>query len=59
MGLVGMIFAIPLTAVIYTLLRDLSREKEVRQTPIPVIEEAEEETEAEEEKKEDESETDQ
>lgn len=59
LGLVGMIFAIPLTAVIYTLLRDLSREKEVRQTPIPVIEEAEEETEAEEEKKEDESETDQ
>ena len=59
LGLVGMIFAIPLTAVIYTLLRDLSREKEVRQTPIPVIEEADEETEAEEEKKEDESETDQ
>ncbi len=59
LGLVGMIFAIPLTAVIYTLLRDLSREKEVRQTPIPVIEEAGEETEAEEEKKEDESETDQ
>lgn len=59
LGLVGMIFAIPLTAVIYTLLRDLSREKEVRQTSIPVIEEAEEETEAEEEKKEDESETDQ
>lgn len=59
LGLVGMIFAIPLTAVIYTLLRDLSREKEVRQTPIPVIEEAEEETEAEEEKKEDESENDQ
>ena len=59
LGLVGMIFAIPLTAVIYTLLRDLSREKEVRQTPIPVIEEDEEETEAEEEKKEDESETDQ
>lgn len=59
LGLVGMIFAIPLTAVIYTLLRDLSREKEVRQTAIPVIEEAEEETEAEEEKKEDESETDQ
>lgn len=59
LGLVGMIFAIPLTAVIYTLLRDLSREKEVRQTSIPVIEETEEETEAEEEKKEDESETDQ
>lgn len=59
LGLVGMIFAIPLTAVIYTLLRDLAREKEARQIPVPVAEESEEETEAEEEKKEDESETDQ
>lgn len=31
LGVVGMIFAIPLTAVIYTILRDMSREKEARE----------------------------
>ena len=51
-GVFGMIFAIPLTAVIYTLLRDMSNEKEAQN--IPVLEEVE----TVEEIKEDESETD-
>ena len=52
---VGMIFAIPLTAVIYTLLRDLSREKEAKRMPVPVEESTEDEQEMQEELKEDES----
>ena len=52
-GVFGMIFAIPLTAVIYTLLRDMANAKEERNKPIPV-----EEAETVEEIKEDESETD-
>lgn len=61
LGVVGMIFAIPLTAVIYTLLRDMSREKEVKKIPVPeaeAIEEADETGKAAKEKNEDESETD-
>lgn len=57
LGVVGMIFAIPLTAVIYTLLRDLSLEKETRKIPSKV-EEDNEEIETMEEIKEDESESD-
>ena len=52
-GVFGMIFAIPLTAVIYTLLRDMANAKEEKNKPIPV-----EEVETVEEMKEDESETD-
>ena len=52
-GVFGMIFAIPLTAVIYTLLRDMANAKEERNKPIPV-----EEAKTVEEIKEDESETD-
>lgn len=59
LGLVGMIFAIPLTAVIYTLLRDLSRDKETKMKPVPVVEEPEKETGEQEEKAEDESGTEQ
>ncbi len=61
LGIIGMIFAIPLTAVIYTLLRDMSREKEAKNMPQPVIKKAQEENETVEEAeeiKEDESETD-
>ena len=58
LGVVGMIFAIPLTAVIYTLLRDLSREKEAKRMPVPVEESTEDEQEMQEELKEDESKTD-
>ena len=36
LGVVGMIFAIPLTAVIYTLLRDMSMEKEAKKIAISV-----------------------
>lgn len=53
-GVFGMIFAIPMTAVIYTILRDMAREKEERNRPLPIevptveetetIEEPEEET---------------
>ena len=52
-GVFGMIFAIPLTAVIYTLLRDMANAKEEKNKPMPV-----EEVETVEEMKEDESETD-
>ena len=61
LGIIGMIFAIPLTAVIYTLLRDMSREKEAMNMQQPVAKKEQEENEAVEEAeeiKEDESETD-
>lgn len=59
LGVVGMIFGIPLTAVIYTLLRDMSKEKEAKKIPSPVTDTEDDETkENEEEIKEDESETD-
>ena len=35
-GVFGMIFAIPLTAVIYTLLRDMANAKEEKNKPMPV-----------------------
>lgn len=60
-GILGMIFAIPLTAVIYTLLRDMSIEKEAKKMPQPVVQKAQEEVEKAEETeeiKDDESETD-
>lgn len=60
-GVVGMIFAIPLTAVIYTLLRDMSREKEAKKISVSVaetIEKTDKAGEKAEEKKEDESEVD-
>lgn len=59
LGVVGMIFAIPLTAVIYTLLRDMSKEKEAKRIPAPAPEETADEQENQEEIKEDESEADQ
>lgn len=55
LGIVGMIFSIPLTAVIYTLLRDMSKEKETRKIQVIVAENLED---ANEEIREDESETD-
>ena len=57
LGVVGMIFAIPLTAVIYTILRDMAREKEARENIVLVPPVETEETDTE-ETEEDESGTD-
>ncbi len=61
LGVVGMIFAIPLTAVIYTLLRDMAYDKDERSLQAVVTQCLEDENEIEEPKEEsngDESETD-
>lgn len=42
LGIIGMIFSIPLTAVIYTLLRDMAKEKEAAKMAASVVEKAEE-----------------
>lgn len=56
LGVVGMIFAIPLTAVIYTLLRDMYLDKEARRVQAQAVQEPEIEDDKEE--TEDESESD-
>lgn len=55
LGFIGMIFSIPLTAVFYTLLRGMSKEKEAKRVCTPVCDETEN---TEKETKEDESESD-
>jgi len=57
-GVLGMIFAIPLTAVIYTLLRDMYNEKEAKEIPIVEVEIEQDDIETVEEIEDDESETD-
>ncbi|MBQ8040124.1 MAG: AI-2E family transporter [Lachnospiraceae bacterium] len=58
LGVIGMIFAIPMTAVIYTLLRDMSKEKDAQRITVETVKAVEENEAESEEIKEDESEAD-